>query len=229
MMISSRKWLVVFLIGYGIFVALPFLAPVMMQLDFQPVGKAIYLLYSFFCHQLPERSLFFFGPKLMYSLNEIQSAWPHTDNFLLLRQFIGNSEMGWKAAWSDRMIAFYGGIWLFSLLRGLLPNRDGKISVWVFLLLTLPMMLDGGTHFLSDLTGLSHGFRYTNDWLATLTENRFGSSFYVGDALGSFNSWMRWITGLLSGFGLVWFAFPYVDEAFGWNSNVVKGSQNAPA
>ena len=33
--------------------------------------------------------------------------------------------------------------------------------------------------------------------------------FYVGDALGSFNSWARWITGLMAGLGITWLVFPY--------------------
>ena len=76
------------------------------------------------------------------------------------------------------------------------------------------MAVDGGTHFISDLAGIGLGFRDSNLWLANLTSFTFGPNFYSGDALGSFNSWMRIITGLLAGLGLVWFAFPYLDTAF---------------
>ena len=76
------------------------------------------------------------------------------------------------------------------------------------------MVLDGFTHFISDFSGLAAGFRFTNDWLAVLTNHAFAPSFYVGDALGSFNSWMRWITGFLFSFGLVWWIFPLLDEQF---------------
>ena len=85
-----------------------------------------------------------------------------------------------------------------------------KVRMILFL---LPIALDGGTHFLSDLAGIGQGFRYTNLWLANLTHFVFSSNFYIGDALGSFNSWMRIITGLLAGLGLVWFAFPYIEES----------------
>jgi hypothetical protein len=37
---------------------------------------------------------------------------------------------------------------------------------------------------------------------------------YAGDALGSFNSWARLITGVLAGLGLAWFAFPHVERSF---------------
>jgi len=210
----SQKWLIYFLVIYGVFVFLPFVAPLLMYWNLDGLGRAIYLLYSFLCHQLPERSLFLFGSKLMYSVDEIRTVWQNTEDPLILRQFIGNPEMGWKVAWSDRMISLYGGVWLFGLLWGLLPNRDKKTSIWVFIVLALPMVLDGGTHFLSDLSGLYHGFRYTNSWLAVLTHNALPASFYIGDGLGSFNSWMRWITGLLFGLGLVWWSFPYLEEQF---------------
>jgi hypothetical protein len=56
------------------------------------------------------------------------------------------------------------------------------------------------------------GFRYTNDWLANLTNHAFSRSFYIGDTLGSFNSWMRIFTGLLFGLTCAAFIFPYVDQ-----------------
>jgi hypothetical protein len=76
------------------------------------------------------------------------------------------------------------------------------------------MTLDGTTHFISDLFGLHQGFRDSNDWLAVLTQNAFASTFYTGDAWGSFNSLMRMLSGILFGVGIVWFGFPYLDEYF---------------
>jgi len=208
------KWLTVFLALYGLFVLLPFLAPVMMKWNLPVVGKVIYGAYSFVCHQLPQRSLFFFGPELMYSVDEIQAAWQQTDNPFVLRQFVGNPEMGWKVAWSDRMISMYGGVWVAGLLWALFGKRNLKVPIWIFALLAFPIVLDGLTHVISDFSGLVQGFRYTNHWLAVLTRNSFPASFYAGDAIGSFNSWARWLSGLLFGFGLVWWAFPYVSESF---------------
>lgn len=211
---STPKWWVIFILGYGAFVFLPFLAPVMMHWNLQGLGKSIYFLYSFVCHQLPERSLFFFGPKVMYSLGEIQAAWQKTENPLILRQFIGNPEMGWKVAWSDRMVSMYGGVWVAGVLWGLLKKYVPGFSIWSFIGLALPMALDGTTHLISDLSGLSEGFRYTNHWLVVLTQNYFPVSFYAGDGLGSFNSSARWISGILFAVGLVWWVFPYIGESF---------------
>jgi len=67
---------------------------------------------------------------------------------------------------------------------------------------------------ISDLAGIGQGFRDTNVWLQVLTNNVFPITFYQGDALGSFNSWMRLITGILFGIPLVGFAYPYINDSF---------------
>jgi uncharacterized membrane protein len=85
---------------------------------------------------------------------------------------------------------------------------------WGLIILLLPMAVDGTSHLISDFAGIGQGFRDSNVWLASLTNNALSPMFYVGDALGSFNSWMRLLTGVLFGFGIVWFGFPYLDTSF---------------
>lgn len=206
----GRHWFVVFLIVYGIWVFAPFLAPVFMHIGWTGAGKAVYLIYSFFCHQLPERSFFFFGRHGMYSLAEIQAAWQNTSNPIVLRQFLGNEMIGWKLAWSDRMIFFYTSVWLFAVLWFAFRRRIKPLPWWGLILLLLPMVLDGGSHAVSDLAGIGQGFRDTNLWLAALTSHTLPPSFYAGDALGSFNSWMRFSTGVLAGMGIAWLVFPHL-------------------
>lgn len=206
----GNHWFAAFLIAYGAWVFMPFLAPVFMHLGWTGAGKVVYFIYSFFCHQLPERSFFWFGEKAMYSLSEIQSGWQNTNNPMILRQFIGNETMGWKVAWSDRMISFYTGVWLFAALWYPFRKRIKPLPWWGFALLLIPIALDGGAHAISDFAGIGLGFRDTNTWLAVLTNNIFPATFYAGDALGSFNSIMRFITGLLAGLAIVWLTLPYV-------------------
>ena len=211
----THSWFGFFLVVYGLWVWLPISAPVFMHAGWSSAGRWVYFIYSFFCHQLPERSYFLFGPQNMYSLAQVQAAWQNTLNPLILRQFIGNQTMGWKIAWSDRMISFYMSVWFFAIIWYPLRRNIKHLPWWGFALLLLPIALDGGTHMLSDMTGgIGLGFRYTNQWLAVLTRHAFSSSFYAGDALGSFNSGMRIITGLLGGLGIVWFAFPYLEDNF---------------
>lgn len=208
----SRHWFLITMVLLAVWTGLPFVAPVAMHLGWTGLGTAIYRFYSVQCHQLPERSFFLFGRKVMYSLAEIQTAWVKTDDPLILRQFVGDEAMGWKVAWSDRMVALYTSIPLFALVYYPFRRKVRHLPIWAFLLLLMPIALDGGTHMLSDLAGIGHGFRDTNAWLGTLTGDVLPTWFYVGDALGSFNSWMRIVSGALSGFGAAWLAFPYLAE-----------------
>lgn len=218
----NQHWILAFGILFGGFILTPFLAPVFMAIGWDAPGKVIYWIYSFLCHQLPQRSYFLFGSKISYSLSEIQAVWENTNNFVNLRQFVGNSQMGWKVAWSDRMVSMFTSIWLLGIIWGLFKKKIKQLPLWGFILLLLPMAIDGTTHFISDLAGIGQGFRDTNSWLIPLTSNLMGTNFYMGDAWGSFNAWMRLVTGVLFGLGIVWFGFQYIDDAFSNSTEVVR-------
>ena len=211
----AHHWLLVISLLLAIFAGLPWLAPLFMELGWTRAASIVYWFYSTQCHQLPQRSFFLFGASPTYSLPAIQAAGPNTDNVLMLRQFIGNSQMGWKVAWSDRMVAMYGSMLLWGLAFWLpLRKRLRPLPWWGLVLLLLPVAIDGFTHLVSDLMdGVDAGFRTDNAWLATLTDHVFPATFYAGDALGSFNSSMRLLTGLLFGLGLVWFLYPRFQAA----------------
>lgn len=220
----AGHWFETFLVIYGLWVWVPWLAPVSMRVGWDGLGRTIYFIYSFFCHQLPERSFFLFGPKPMYSLPDIQAAWQNTINPIVLRKFIGSETMGWKVAWSDRMASLYTSVWLFALLWWPFRLRVKPLSWWGFVLLLLPIVLDGGTHMISDISGIGQGFRDSNVWLATLTNDVLPASFYAGDALGSFNSTMRLATGPLAGLGIVWLALPYVFQTQAYNQELERSN-----
>jgi uncharacterized membrane protein len=211
----NRHWFLVFALSFGLWVWLPLLAPVFMHVGWNTPARAIYFIYSFFCHQLPERSFFLFGSMPMHSLAEIRAAGDSSLNPFILRRFIGDSNLGWKVAWSDRMISLFTSIWLFAVLWRPLRRKIRPLPWWAAALFLLPIVLDGGSHAVSDLAGIGQGFRDSNAWLAVLTKYGMPPSFYAGDALGSFNSWMRLGSGILAGLGLVWFAFPNMETPIG--------------
>lgn len=219
----SRHWLFVFTLLLGVFIGLPWLAPVFMKLGWTNAADNIYFLYSLQCHQMPQRSFFLFGDKVMYSLPEIQSAWQNSYDPLVLRQFNGNADMGWKVAWSDRMVYMYTALLFFGIAFWPLRKRLKGLPLWGLILFLLPMGLDGMSHMISDiLGGVGGGFRYSNEWLALLTNDLFPSTFYVGDALGSFNAMMRFMSGALFGLGIVWFAYPRMQAAFAETSQAIE-------
>lgn len=219
----SRHWLLVFIGVWGVFNLLPWLAPVFMKFGWETGGRAVYTIYTFLCHQLPQRSFFLFGRQPMYELTTVQQVWQNSDNPLVLRQFTGNAEMGWKVAWSDRMVSLYTGILLWAVVLGPWRRRLPRLPLWGLALLALPMVLDGGTHALSDmLGGIGGGFRYDNTWLASLTDYALAPGFYSGDALGSFNSWMRLVSGLLFSLGGVWYVLPHLERSFAGTGHAVE-------
>ena len=153
----------------------------------------------------------------MYSYTELLPFAPNANTWLGLRAFIGTPELGYKVAWSDRMVSMYGGIFLGGLIFALLRSRlrpPGWRIFGLMIALMIPMIVDGTTHWVSDLAGVGQGFRYRNTWLAALTGYLFPQSFYVGNELGSFNSWMRLITGLLFGLAAAWMIYPTFEVFF---------------
>ncbi len=215
----SQHWLLTFNTGWGIFVIPPWLAPIFMTLGLTWPGRAVYFIYNFFCHQLPERSWFLFGSQISYTQAQIATAWgralPEISNELVRRQYIGTPELGWKVAWSDRMVAMYTSIFLFGLLYALLQQRDIRIkgiSWWLLSLFILPLAVDGTTHLINDLLRLA--LRDANQWAVVLTNGIFPAGFYAGDMFGSLNSVLRVVTGLLFGSGVVAFLWPLMDQEF---------------
>lgn len=212
----SRHWLALFNTFVGVIVVLPYLAPVAMRLGLPGVADRLYFLYMILGHQLPQRSIFLFGPKLMYSVPEI-TAYTQAINPLALKEFIGNAELGWKVAYSDRLMAWYGAFWITALAYAALRRHVRPLPFWGLILLSLPMFIDGVTHTISDVLVANQfgtGFRDTNLWLAQLTGHMLPLWFVVGDAVGSFNSIMRWISGALFGIGLAWFLLPWAENVF---------------
>lgn len=210
----NRHWLLVLSIGMGLLFGLPFLAPYFMSIGWVKPAQAIYFFYSFLCHQMPQRSFFMFGPQSTYSLTEIQTAWKVTSDPFILRQYVGDPQLGWKVAWSDRMVSMYTSILFIAWLWYPLRRKLKPLPLWGLILLLLPMAVDGGSHLISDFAGIGQGFRDINLWLAALTNNAFSANFYGGDLLGSFNSWMRLITGVLFALGITWYGFPVLEETF---------------
>jgi uncharacterized membrane protein len=186
----SRHWLALFNTFVGVIVILPYLAPVFMWLGLTGLANRIYFLYVILGHQLPQRSIFLFGPQLMYSLPEI-AAYTHSINPLALKEFVGNAELGWKVAYSDRLMAWYGGFWIAALVYAAIRRRVRPLPFWGLILFSLPMFIDGVTHTISDIqiaNQFGAGFRDTNLWLAQLTNNALPVWFVAGGSLGSLHS-----------------------------------------
>ena len=212
----ARHWLLVVNVLLGLYIGLAVLAPVLMAAGFTGLGQGIYRFFSFQCHQLPQRSYYLFGPAggiQTYSLDQVVAWGADSSNVFTLRAFVGNPEVGFKMAIAHRLTAIHTAMFVGGLLWALIGRRLPRLSVLGFVLLILPMALDGGSHILSEITRL--GFRESNAWAVWLTGGLFPSSFYLGTTVGSLNWLLRTLTGTLFGLATIWFVYPYLADGFG--------------
>lgn len=167
----ARHWLALFNLVVGFYVGLPLLAPVLMHWGYERAGNLIYTLYVPNCHQLPERSFFLFGQRWVYSLEDLppeaqgpaQSSTCADCLFRRLqegpggrgqgeplprRYFYGNPRIGYKTAFCQRDVAIYGAILLGGLLYGPVRRRLRPLPLRYFLILCVPLVVDGGAQLL---------------------------------------------------------------------------------
>lgn len=163
----GRHWLLLINSAVALYVLLPFLAPVLMQLGLSGPARALYGVYSFACHQLPDHSYFLFGEDPVYSLQALE-ARGLAEGLSLFEQraFIGNESTGFKVAYCQRDVAIYGSVLLSGLLFGLVRRRISAPPLRVYALFLIPIALDGVTQLI--------GLRESTWLLRTVTGALFG-------------------------------------------------------
>jgi uncharacterized membrane protein len=153
----GRHWLMLVSIALGVFVGLPWLAPVFARLGLWDLANPIYTAYALTCHQLPERAGTVFG---------YQVAFCYRNTALYGGTFLF-------------------GLLYWAALRGKLPGLRWLMTPlpwWGAVLFVLPMAVDGITHMLGlrdnmmDMSDPSFGAFYIgsqpfslNWWLRIIT------------------------------------------------------------
>ena len=158
---GKRHWLVAANLATALFLALPFLAPLLMKLGRADLANAIYTAYQLTCHEWPFRAYFLFGAQATYSAAELQSA-----GVVDLFGFKGSPELGYKVAFCARNVAIYAGALLAGLVYARWGDRYRALPLGAYLLLVAPMGLDGLTQLV--------GWRESSWELRTLTGALFG-------------------------------------------------------
>lgn len=181
-----------------IYLALPFLAPVLMSAGYTRPASAIYRFYGLVCHQLAFRSWFIFGDQAAYpreaagvaGLIPFEAATGvGEDDELAARAYIGEPGIGYKVALCERDVAIYGGILLFGLVFSLTGRRIKPLPWYLWLLIgILPIAIDGFSQLLSQPPLGFFPYRESTPLL-------------------------RSISGFLFGLTTAWFGFPIVEES----------------
>jgi len=207
----ADHWLLAFNVLSGLFIGLTVVAPLLMALGLERPARLLYAAYALNCHQLPQRSYFLFGPHGIdtYSLEQVV-AWGADPAHL--RRFVGNAEVGFKMAMAHRNTAIFGAIFVAGLVYALVRRRVHPLPWKWFPVLVAPMLVDGLSHVINEITGL--GFRNTNAWAAWLTGNTLAPTFYAGTGIGSLNWLLRTVTGALVGIATVWLLYPLLKKEF---------------
>lgn len=178
----ARHWLAIFNAVWAVYLFTPFLAPIFMQLGWEAPAGVIYAIYSVLCHQLPDHSYFLFGPSLAPQSPElIAGGMTASASLFVERAFIGSPTVGWKVALCQRDVAIYAGVLLAGISYAFVRRRARPLPFKVFVLLVLPMAVDGLTQLV--------GWRESTWLLRTVTGALFGVAAvylaypYVEDAM----------------------------------------------
>lgn len=224
----ARRWPLLFNAVIGVYVGLPILAPVLMNVGATAPARVIYTAYSPMCHQMASRSFFLFGEQLVYPraiagsdnyapLESYTADLPEfagvanenwTDFFLAARAFVGNEQLGYKMGLCSRDIAIYGFLFLGGVIYAILRHWGVRVPVlplWAFILIGMgPIGLDG----FSQLFGY---FATPVNGMEPLAFQRFlAAAFPIRESQPFF----RTFTGALFGLMLAWLIYPHLAASF---------------
>ena len=208
----SRNWLRIVTGFLAIYVALPIIAPALMNFGLEGVGRNIYTLYSPFCHQFGFRSFYLFGDQPVYPRESTGSGWDSYESYvegiedfveftaedeftlewsLAHKFYYGNDTMGYKTGLCERDMFIYGALLMGAILYNVpkIRRRLRPVPLWLYALLGLsPIAIDGFSQLL--------GYPPFEFWAPRETLPEF-----------------RVITGFLFGIMTAWLGLPYINSS----------------
>lgn len=190
--VVARHWLALANTLLFLYVAIPFLAPVLIKAGYTGPARMIYLAYRPLCHQMPQRSWFLFGERPFYSTEAlIQRGVP--PDLLVPFGYIGDETLGYKVPLCQRDTALYGSLLMAGVAFGLSRRRWRPLPLRLYLLFgVLPIVLDGGIQ-----------------WITFAAHLLFPS---LGIPVLESTPLRRVLTGVLLGVLTVWAVYPRVQR-----------------
>jgi uncharacterized membrane protein len=196
----SRFYVIILSLILSVFIALPFLAPVLEKNGHITSANIIYQVYRVVCHQLAFRSFFLFGEQAIYprelaNIDNLITYEEITNSTVIdlefARDWVGDSILGFKVAICERDVAIYGSLALFGFIFQLSGKRIKQLPWYLwFIVALIPIALDG----VSQIPSLSEGWPA---WVPMRESTPF----------------LRVLTGALFGAGTGWFMYPLMEES----------------
>jgi len=198
----SNHYMAFFNILVLIYLAMAFMAPVLVKAGYPTPAGLLYKAYGLVCHQLGFRSFYLFGEQpyypreaagltniLSFSQATGLSEGSSTNEIFAARAYVGNEQMGYKVALCERDVAIYASILFFGILFSVTGRRIKVLPWYLWLLLAIvPIGLDGFSQLFSQPPLSLIPFRESTPM-------------------------MRVLTGGLFGFATAWFGYPMVEES----------------
>ena len=198
----AKHWLAVVNGFFAIYVGLAFLAPVLLAYGYANIANTIYAIYRLDCHQLPSRSYFIAGEQV---------------------------------AFCHRHVPMYGTLLVGGLLFNFVRPRLKPPALRWYVFFLVPIAVDAGMamasewlHFMPMATlwtigliamGITSAILHSRHYLTWHSYLFFAAgplSLIYLQYFGPYQSnWtLRTITGLIFGFGTVWYAYPHLEGYF---------------
>jgi uncharacterized membrane protein len=135
----GKHWLLLANVVMLLYIGLPLLAPLLAHGGEAQWAARIHTLFSPFCHQLPERSFFLYGPQSTYSRDELLTL---VGDPLSLR-YAGSAIVGYKMAICQRCAAIYSAWLLLGVFFTFTRLHIRPLRPRSFALLLVPIAVDG--------------------------------------------------------------------------------------
>ena len=194
--ISGKNIVLITTTIFFFYIAFAILAPVLTKLGYTNAGNIIYKIYSYLCHQRAERSLFLFGKKIFYSVEEFVQVG--ILDIFDARNFIGDKNFGYKLAFCVRDLGIYLGLTFSGVYVFFKSIPPKPIKLKLMLLGVTPLLVDGIIQFIAEAASI-------------ITWN---SLVLVGSAEPFYTSTnpLRLVTGLLFGVTIGLWLYPSIIE-----------------
>jgi uncharacterized membrane protein len=168
----AHHWLILVAASIGLYLGLAFAAPLLDMAGMERGSSAVYFVFRFACHQLPQRSWFLGGRSATVDWPKVQDhlGLEGASEWQAFHRPIRDPFLGYQVALCQRDVAIFGGLFLVALALAVVRRRRRvrSLPLRLYALAALPLAVDG----LSQLAGL----RESTPLLRTVTGALFGAA-----------------------------------------------------